>query len=76
MKANTIIRYIAIILPICSLIIVLEVDKLFRIENKNIVLIFITIPILLLNLYGNFNSEPRFLYRGYNDIIEMNESEY
>ncbi len=60
MKANTIIRYIAIILPIYSLIIVLGIDKLFRIENKNIVLIFITVPILLLTLYGNFNSEPRF----------------
>ena len=74
MKDDTIIRYISIIIPLVSIIIILILDKITNIfikNKKNISFIVILILVGILSIYGLITSEPRYLYKGYNQILNV-----
>lgn len=74
MKDNTIIRYISIIIPLVSMITILILDKIISIfikNEKNINFMVILILVGILSIYGLVTSEPRYLYKGYNQILDI-----
>ncbi len=72
MRSDTIMRYISILIPILSIIIVLYLDNLInKIANKKTSFAIIFISIMLLSTYGMVNNEPRYLYKGYNEILNV-----
>ena len=73
MSNTTIIRYIAFIIPLFSLIVILIIEGMLSkiIKNKNITTVAITIIVSTLSIYGLITSEPRFLIKGYDEILEI-----
>ncbi len=72
MANTTIIRYIAFIIPLFSLIVILISEGILNkiIKNKKIITTALTIIVSLLSIYGLITSEPRFLIKGYDEILE------
>lgn len=72
MQSNTLVRYIAIVIPLVSLILIIAIDYLLRtIFSKKIISAILTVLVLILSIYGLINNFPRYLYKGYNKILDI-----
>lgn len=72
MENDTIVRYIAILLPVLSIVIVISLDELLsKIKNEKIITTVICIPVICISIYGMIYSTPRYLYKGYNKNVEI-----
>lgn len=70
-EAKYAIRYIMPILPEISIIFILGVYRIFK--NKKIAMGFTTIVVLVITINGLITNEPKYLYRGYNNYLEIAE---
>ena len=70
-EAKYAIRYIMPILPEISIIFILGIYRIFK--NKKIATGFTTIVVLVITINGLITNEPKYLYRGYNNYLEIAE---
>lgn len=70
-EAKYAIGYIMPILPEISIIFILGVYRIFK--NKKIAMGFTTIVVLVITINGLITNEPKYLYRGYNNYLEIAE---
>lgn len=75
MSNTTIIRYISFIIPLLSMITILILEEISNkiIKNRKISIIAIIIIVSCLSIYGIVTNQPRFLIKGYNEILEIAE---
>ena len=72
MASNTLIRYIAIVIPLVSLILTLAIDYILKEKlSKNVILMILTVFVLIWSVYGLVTNSPRYLYKGYNQILDI-----
>ena len=73
MSNTTIIRYISFIIPLLSMITILILEEISNkiIKNRKISIIAIIIIVSCLSIYGIVTNQPRFLIKGYNEILEI-----
>ena len=68
-EAKYAMRYIMPILPELAIIFVLGISKIF--ENKKVVYGLTTALVLVITVNGIITNEPKYLYRGYNNYLEI-----
>ena len=72
MGKSDIIRYIAIILPSVSIIIIITLEQLLsKMKDKKIVISMILMVVIGISIFGILINEPRYLYKGYKEILEI-----
>lgn len=74
MGSTTIIRYISVLMPIISLIFVYLFDELLKLifkDCKVLTVIVLTAIVCSVSVYGLLNEKPRFLFTGYNELIDI-----
>ena len=72
MASNTLIRYIAIVIPLVGLILILAIDYILKEKlSKNAILMILTVFVLIWSVYGLVTNYPRYLYKGYNQILDI-----
>lgn len=66
-------RYIMCVLPVIAAACVLATDNILHIivKNNKINTVLIICSVLCLSIYGIFACEPGFLYKGYNNYLEI-----
>lgn len=65
------IRYVTAILPIISVFIIFIIDNL--INNKKISLTILTIFTIIISIYGLTVNNPKYLYKGYSEYMDIAE---
>lgn len=65
------IRYIMCILPLISIVLALMIDKIFK--NKKYSIVVISAFIAVISIYGFLSSEPKNMFKGYNEYLEIAE---
>lgn len=65
------IRYIMCILPLIAIVITLMIDKIFK--NKKHSIAVISIFIAIISICGFINSEPKNMFKGYNEYLKIAE---
>lgn len=65
------IRYMMCILPIIAIDAVLILNEVF--ENKKQAIVAISIITIIISIYGFINSEPKYMFKGYNKYIQIAE---
>jgi len=69
---SDIIRYIEVIMPVASIVIINVLDAILsKIKDKRIVSIIISIPVIGISIFGILNSTPRYLYKEYEEILQI-----
>lgn len=72
MGKSDIIRYIGIILPSISMIIVITLEELLiKIKDKKIETLVISLAVICISIFGILMSAPRYLYKGYKEILQI-----
>ena len=68
-EAKYAMRYIMPILPELAILFVLGISKIF--ENKKIAYGLMSAIVLVITVSGMITNEPKYLYRGYNNYLEI-----
>ena len=73
MQENTINRYISACIPLISLAVILILDYIASkfINKKIIITLILSIMTMSLSIYGLITNEPRYLYKGYDEVLKI-----